>query len=721
MRTDVSSWNATHSEERGVNEKEWLENPETHQGALYKETQIKDNGESTYADYAESIVSDICNLLGIPCASIDLVVRDGKKGCISYNFCEANDDLIEIGTVIQNTRLGFQTKSMVDTETKQCYCVEMILEGLKSISTSQTNYSQMRKALLKDILVDSIVDHYDRNPANLSVIVNKDGAKLSPKYDNGTALSISLPYQALKDYIEKYPDEMERHSQIRASVLSKIGYLWQKYLRYEDLETFIFNYYYDDIRDFIPIIQDKLSDENIEQILSQDKYEDLSNVHKIIISGKLRTNRDALLERFRIISKKKEIDRIIYNKAAKQNFINHSKKGTIQRILPEYEACVGIKYKNTDYDMDLDVEIADKIQSIVDISQLTNFFKIPIETLTAREKNLLKWVAIFENIQKANSSKDCFSDITSRLGFLDKDIVLMSSLIRNKFKNPEDIFEARRIIYDEKTGIGEENINVYIAKKFVDATTMRKDIREQRIEELSTFVNTMKKCVELESFIKSKNFPVKNRFFEKNGIDDKDKILKIKYALAEEYIRNPRTKREKIIEIANILVAQEKSESKIEIKKGTYVDKEIVDDINNHTHILVNGKKLVLFNRPTKYNKFAIKMGADYYGHVCKHYSGDGVTLSIVTRKGGKLPESIKSFAHQIIDKYDNKDIPKGCFVLREAKGENDTSCFSVSSIKSSRARIPGITVEEMTEKILDMFNERTSNDIRKERTHLDD
>lgn len=76
MRKDITTWKVVHSELRGVNKKEWVEDPETGEEALYKETQIKDNSESTYADFAESIVSDICTLLDVPTSKIELVERD---------------------------------------------------------------------------------------------------------------------------------------------------------------------------------------------------------------------------------------------------------------------------------------------------------------------------------------------------------------------------------------------------------------------------------------------------------------------------------------------------------------------------------------------------------------------------------------------------------------------------------------------------------------------
>lgn len=106
MRKDVTGCPLIHSEDRGVNAKEWI--LDDGRVALYKETQIKDNGESTYADIAENLVSDICNLLSIPCAETALVTRNGKKGCLSYSFCDSeNQELIEMGSVIQNVRLRF--------------------------------------------------------------------------------------------------------------------------------------------------------------------------------------------------------------------------------------------------------------------------------------------------------------------------------------------------------------------------------------------------------------------------------------------------------------------------------------------------------------------------------------------------------------------------------------------------------------------------------------
>lgn len=704
MRKDISTWEVSHSEDRGVNKKEWVIDPEEQKDALYKETQIKDNSESTYADFAESIVSDICALLSVPCARIGLVEKNGKKGCVSYNFCNRDfyEELIEMACVIQNTRLRFQSKNMYDPEKKESYGVEMILEGLESISTSKTNFAELRKAFLADVLTDSLIDHYDRNPANLSVIRSLAGVRLSPKYDNGTSLSISVPEEVLREFVSENPDQTALHKKVRENVLSKIGYLGRKFVKYPDLETFIFNYYYDDVKDFIPVIQSQLTDENIDAILSQEKYDELDCIHRQIIRGKLITNRDALLERFRVISKKNTIDKIVYNRAASTNFTSHLQKGTIQEIIPEYASCVGVKDEDPDYDLTLDMQIPEKIQTVVDITQLARYFEIPLEHLSKREKSLLKWNIIIENIQKASKDEKTFETITSRLGFLEEDKNLLHSVIKDKFKDENDIFEAREIIYGAQ-GIGEENLNLYLAKKFIDAATMRKDIRDKRMEELRTFAKTAKEVVELEHIVDEK-IPVRVRNLQKVGISDKNQILAIQYEVAKAYRKNPRLTHGELQKIGNDLAVKELKDIKEEIQPGIFIDKKVAEEIRNHTIELEDGKKLVLFGRATKYSDTALKMGADYFGQVTEHHSGEGVTLSVITRKGGSFPNGVSNYAREVIEKHSSPDYPKNSFVFKEFKGKNAVSCFIVTSIDASDAKIPGVTVTQMCEKLEKLF-----------------
>ena len=704
-RRDVTNCPRVYSEDRGVNTKEWIE--VDNREALFKETQIKDNGETTYADYAEGIVSDICALLDIPCAEVELVVKDGKEGCLSYSFCDKRkQELIDMGSIIQNVRIRFNSKAMIDEDSKEVYNLDMILEAIESVCSSKREFATARKALLKDILVDSLVDHYDRNPSNLSMIRDKNGIVLSPKYDNGTSLSVSVPEEALKGFLSDYPTEREGHKALRSKVYSKIGYLNQKYVGYPGLERYIFSYFYDDVKDFVGVIEERLTDEAIEAIVSQEKYEGLGEVQKEIVKGKLRTNRTKMIERFKEISKKVAVDKVIYSKAAKTNYLSATKRGQIQKILPELNMCQGVVDQDTDYAETLDMQIPEKIQSIVDIEQLSRYFRIPVVPLTKREKVLAKWVSIIENIQKAsNDDKNYLDEITTRLGFVEEDKDLMHYLIKDKFKDENDVLEAREIIYGEN-GIGEENVNLYMAKKFVDASTMRTDIRDQRMEELRKFYDTIQEAIELENIVRER-VPVKTRTVHNFGLHDKSKLVEIQFEIARRLRANPRLKQPEMIEMARQLAkGMLNTPDKEEVQEGVFVPKDEAEEVRKHCKTLKNGKTLAIFIGNTDLTETAKLMGIDYMGQIIDHPSGEGVTCSFTTKRGGTFPKEFLDYADRIDKSLKGKFKP-GSIIFKTPTGKKTVGCFIVSSLKDEDAKIPGITAEKMKDEVIDIFSEK--------------
>lgn len=713
MRKDVTNCPLVSAEDRGVNTKEWL--LVDGQEALFKETQIKENGESTYADYGEIIVSDVCDLLGVPCAKTELAIKDGKKGCLSYSFCKPGEELIDIGTVIQNVRIRFNSKNMVDNDSKDAYCIEMILEGLESIATSKRELAELRKAFFISVITDSLIDHYDRNPSNLAVLSSVLGITLSPKYDNGTSLSISVPQEVLEELVSRDEPNNQKHAEFRKNLYSKIGYLSKKFVKYDELEMYIFNYYYDEVKDFIPVIEERFTDENIDAIFEDEKYSNLSHVHKEMIKGKLKANRDSMLTRFRTISKKAEIDSFLYTRSASQKFAANSEKGTITAAIPEYaELLANRRDLDFDYVEDLDVQITKKIQSITDISQLSRFFGIPIENLTKREKNLLKWVVIIENIQKATSNPDVLDTITKRLGFIKDDSELMHYMIKDKFKDEHDVLEAREIIFGD-TGVGEKNLNLYIAKKFVDASVMRNELRDQRMQELRTFIKTMREAIELEH-ISGEHVPVKNRYLQKLGFTDKREITALQFELARTYRNNPRITEQEMKTLVKTLSKAKLSDgSREEVTEGVFVEKADADDIRAHTYQLPNGKKIAIFNKTTKLGTIAAKMGIDYFAQIVDHPSGNGVTVSFTSKRGVKFPERFSKYAESFVSHFQDKFNQKSIKLL-ESKSKNAVSCFIVSSVGDPSARIPNINAEKMTKLTLDLFAERD-----KDKTQFDD
>jgi hypothetical protein len=82
---DVSGWDIVADETSGAEEKYWLQEPGTGQRWLFKAVTIK-QGHVHGEDWAEKAVAHIADLLGIPCARIELAEMRGSQGCISADL-----------------------------------------------------------------------------------------------------------------------------------------------------------------------------------------------------------------------------------------------------------------------------------------------------------------------------------------------------------------------------------------------------------------------------------------------------------------------------------------------------------------------------------------------------------------------------------------------------------------------------------------------------------
>ena len=89
---DVSGWDIVADETSGVEEKFWLQQPGTRLRWLFKATTIK-NGHVHGEDWAEKVVSHLAELMGVPCARIELAVLRGQAGLISADLRPASHEL----------------------------------------------------------------------------------------------------------------------------------------------------------------------------------------------------------------------------------------------------------------------------------------------------------------------------------------------------------------------------------------------------------------------------------------------------------------------------------------------------------------------------------------------------------------------------------------------------------------------------------------------------
>lgn len=292
---NVSHFTKASEENRGTNEKMWLLSPEN-ELCLFKKTQIKDDNTSTNAHYAELIYYELCKLLYIDCAKVELARIGKQKGIISYFFLKDDEELVDFNALIQNIREDYIPKSLKCKKTQEYYSIDLILEAVKSVVSDRVCYKEIRQKILHLIIMDTLCDHYDRNSSNIALIRDYKKPchkqfKFSPIYDNGTSLAISLPLEITRKYLESPNGILELNN----AVISKIGLGSSRGTQYENLLNYIFNKYSDDVAELIEKIDQYVNEKTLIDILFERKYRNLDYERKKLILIKVLFNKNKIV------------------------------------------------------------------------------------------------------------------------------------------------------------------------------------------------------------------------------------------------------------------------------------------------------------------------------------------------------------------------------------------------------------------------------------------
>lgn len=494
---DVTNCPKIQDENRGVNEKLWIN--VNGKPALFKKTQVREDGTHTNAHYSESIVSDICKKINSDCASVDIAQRGSDIGCVSYSFLKEGEELVDLVALIQNIRIGFDSKSMVVPDTNEKYCIPLILEALEEECSSKEEYDNLRKDFLKSCIIDSIIEHYDRNPSNISVIRNKDGVKLSPMFDNGTSLGVAIPEQAVKENI----DREEWMQELRENNKSKIGVEGEKYSNYDKLLEYILSNYYSDVKDFLDVIQEELTLENIQEILSDEKYGELSEIHKQLIAKKINLNRTNLLEQKKNYELKNEIEEIMGKENSSEILLKMMKEGTLKEKIPEIEKCENCPQRNPYHIYNVDEYMFKCIENINNYEEIAKDAGFDLK-LTDKDKRNVQWAIMFnemgkpetreEEKQEDGTIRDTFRNYSKRgqeiasqkmeeLNFYKTEIETIKTLIASHDKRSLDSDSAIKKLVDS---VGEKNLDLYFAMKLAETNAKNPELREETIGNLKT-------------------------------------------------------------------------------------------------------------------------------------------------------------------------------------------------------------------------------------------
>ncbi len=240
----------------GRGEKVWLLNPDTNQIGLFK---FKKDKETT-DHVSECIAYEIAELVGIPCAKFELGIYKNREGSMSYNIADEKDvSLIEGIYCITATYASYDPNEMMDMETGKRYSLEMIQDSLESFG--------LFEEFLKIPVFDFLIGNSDRHQSNWALLQKNGEICLCPLYDNGSSLCSYVSNEKVEQYLGK--DKLLWHSLIdtKSRSIIRIHSDDKKKPTHLEVIKYLHTYYYSQTKDIAYSIIEKVTKDNIQEIL----------------------------------------------------------------------------------------------------------------------------------------------------------------------------------------------------------------------------------------------------------------------------------------------------------------------------------------------------------------------------------------------------------------------------------------------------------------------
>ena len=273
MLVEYSNWQIYEgaSEGSGRSDKIWLINPDTKEIGLFKFPKT----DKTTEYISEKLASELAGLIGLKCAKIELGKYNSRIGSMSYLINKKSEILIEGIYLINKKYPNYDPASMYDNVNEEYYSIEMVLNSLDEYN--------LKNEFLKIVIFDFLIGNTDRHQNNWAVIRHKDTFEMCPMYDNGSSLCCYLQEDNIDSYLGK--DKMKFNSLVDTKSRSRvrINKKIKKEPTHLEMLQYINLHYYDCVINLIEVINQNITEYNLEKTVSSYPDELLSKKRKILI------------------------------------------------------------------------------------------------------------------------------------------------------------------------------------------------------------------------------------------------------------------------------------------------------------------------------------------------------------------------------------------------------------------------------------------------------
>lgn len=191
---DVSSWELAGHEVVGLTEHPWLRDRSGQQLHLWKPATSKRLERREHL--AEKLAAELAHAVGVPCATVELAVRDGVPGCLSRNVQPSGWERRFGADLLLDLDPGFRATA----KRHATYTVANIFTVLSDVEPPQE--PPVDDPALQDafdvftgyLVFDALVLNRDRHAKNWAVLRPRYGGpnRLCALYDNASSLGLAL-------------------------------------------------------------------------------------------------------------------------------------------------------------------------------------------------------------------------------------------------------------------------------------------------------------------------------------------------------------------------------------------------------------------------------------------------------------------------------------------------------------------------------------------------
>lgn len=222
-RIDATRWAEIRVEAAGSTTTVWLEEPETCEEWLHKDTVIPSNGVEQGEDWSEVISTQVAQLLKVPCAETRMCIRAGRRGSLSRNVRPTGQALFEGHTVLFNAGAGgyfphSEGKPGVDPSRPELKRPGHHLTNIKAALDGVAAPPNFRgppaltgfDVFAGYMIFDALVANQDRHEQNWAILTSQlvsSTERLAPSYDHASSLGYNLSDTKRKACIDD-PDRL---------------------------------------------------------------------------------------------------------------------------------------------------------------------------------------------------------------------------------------------------------------------------------------------------------------------------------------------------------------------------------------------------------------------------------------------------------------------------------------------------------------------------------